>query len=820
MPDRPGLPAHWGRVTEVFGQCLALPASARGPLLEAEVPPVREEVRSLLVALEREDGRFSGNVLGMLPVTADALARDTLAAGTRVGAYEVVRELGRGGMGVVYEAFRVDDDFRKRVAIKVVGSQAQTEGMLRRFRRERRILAQLEHPNIAVLLDGGLSDRGVPWLAMEFVDGVPIDRYVEERRLPRAGRLALLRQVCDALQYAHQRLVVHRDLKPGNILVTAEGTVKLLDFGVAKILSDDASGGDETELGVRPFTPAYAAPEQILGAPLTTACDIHGLGLVMYQVLTGRHPWRTAGMTSDEVQRRIVAMEAPPASLGADLDAMLALALAKEPTRRYPSAGQVAEDLQRYAAGLPVTARRVGAWEQVRRFIRRHRAQVAAAAVALLALLGAVVQSQRAAARATREQARTAQVNAFLRDILASPDPDASGRDVTVLQVLSRAARDLESSRLAPDIEADLRHTIASSYYGLGAWDSSAVQSARAHALRQQVLGDADPRTADALRLRAVAAEALGENQRAESLVTAAVAWHRRAPVIDSALLADALFDQSRIAELVGRTAQAESLQRAVIAMRRGARDTTMRRGLPYALGGLATNFTYQGRLVEAESLLREAVRIEAGSGDTTRPRYREMQRELADLLETRGKYDEADSLMRQVIPALEQSLGPTHTTYLRALSNAARLRLRRGDAAGAVDLARQVAGQIGGALPENDPTAASVLQFLGAALDTLGRSNEAEQALRRAWALRRQSMPAGHWAIASAEATVGAHLLLVGRLRDAEPLLLRGYEGVVREHGPAAPYSTAIARRLVQLYERAGDGEQAAQWKPRAASP
>lgn len=326
--------------------------------------------------------------------------------GRVVGHYRLLRRIGEGGMGVVYAAERADE-FRRRVAIKLVRYTLETPEVLGRFHTERQTLALLSHPNIVTLLDGGATPDGMPYLVMDFVEGRPIDEYCEERRLPVADRLHLFVEVCAAVQYAHQNLVVHCDLKPGNILVTAEGAPKLLDFGIAKLLEPHTLGmtGYMTQAGQRPFTPAYASPEQVRGEPVTTATDVYALGAILYRLLTGHSPYRFRTESAAEIIEAVCSQEAQRASavvsesdpeklrrrLEGDLDAILLKALRKEPQNRYGSVEQFADDIRRHLEGRPVAARKGTFRYRAAKFIRRNRIMAAAAALSALAITAGII---------------------------------------------------------------------------------------------------------------------------------------------------------------------------------------------------------------------------------------------------------------------------------------------------------------------------------------------------------------------------------------------------------------------------------------------
>lgn len=353
----------------------------------------------------------------------------------RVGPYRLVRLLGRGGMGEVHLAERADGEYRGQVAIKLLAGPFGAERE-RRLRHERQILASLRHPGIAALYDGGITEDGQPYLVMEHVDGRPIDEYCEERRLTVRERLELFAKVCDAVQYAHARLVVHRDLKPSNLLVTSDGASKLLDFGIAKLLD----GAEPTRVEVRAFTPRRAAPEQVRGEPVSTATDVYALGLLLFELLAGRLP---DGPWEDEPPPRL------GRELGGDLEAILAKALARRPEDRYAAAGFLAEDVRRHLAGQPVQARRQTRVYVLRKFVKRHAVSVAVAALAALALAAMAWFAAGQARRAAQERDQALAAMDSLVDLLALADPMAGARteagtgadQVSVADFLARAER-------------------------------------------------------------------------------------------------------------------------------------------------------------------------------------------------------------------------------------------------------------------------------------------------------------------------------------------------------------------------------------------
>ena len=397
------------RIDELFSEAAELPTESRPAFLTeacGDDAALRFEVESLLAY----DPGTEDSISGLIEQAAAALFDSDLPEGTRIGPYRVLEELGRGGMGAVYLAVRDDDAYQKRVAIKLVKRGMDTDAVIGRFRQERQVLATLEHPYIAKLLDGGTAPDGRPYFVMEFVQGLSITSYSKACHLGVQARCELFRKVCEAVSYAHRGLVVHRDLKPGNILVSSDGAPKLLDFGIAKLLTADPHSSLTEVSGANPrmATIDYASPEQLRGLPVTTSADVYSLGVILYELLTGAAPF--AGKSGAEKERAICEDEPRPASamtrIDPDLDNIIAVALRKEPERRYRSVDELSEDIRRHFAGLPVAARGDGVSYRTGKFLRRHRIGVAAAAIALGGLLTGAVVAIREAHVADAQRAR------------------------------------------------------------------------------------------------------------------------------------------------------------------------------------------------------------------------------------------------------------------------------------------------------------------------------------------------------------------------------------------------------------------------------
>jgi eukaryotic-like serine/threonine-protein kinase len=456
---KPALPASdWERMQRLFFEAADLPPGERDRFLEsacADDQRLRSELESLLRTDLAKAHDFDAIVAG---VAHNMVGADPLV-GTRFGPWRVVSELGRGGMGVVYLAVRDDDQFQKQVALKLVKYGMDSAELLGRFRHERQILASLDHPYIARLIDGGSGPTGQPFLAMEYVAGDRIDTWCQMRQLSIAARCRLMLKVCEAVSYAHRNLVVHRDLKPGNILITADGVPKLLDFGVAKLLAPDSHREAAATTALqRVLTPEYASPEQVLGQPVTTATDVYSLGAILYELLSGKRAHRLNSVTPAEVERAVcqTAISRPSEVLdrsqanfaklrreiSGDLDNIVLMAMRKEPGRRYSSVEQLAEDLRRFLEGHPVAARQDSLGYTAGKFVRRHRVEVTAALLVFVSLVGGMVlaisewrqavtarhaaDAQRAVAERERTIAETARQSEAAQHRIADEQRDAA----------------------------------------------------------------------------------------------------------------------------------------------------------------------------------------------------------------------------------------------------------------------------------------------------------------------------------------------------------------------------------------------------------
>jgi tetratricopeptide (TPR) repeat protein len=484
----------FARVRELVERAHALDPDARRLLLDLECAgdgELRREVEALLRAAARSHG-FLERPPAVAPASSGGAERAEPGAGARIGPWVLSRPIGSGGMGTVFLASRADGEFEQRVAVKLIRSEHDTRDVLRRFRTERQLLASLDHPGIARLLDGGSTDDRRPYLVMEYVEGEPIDRFCQRRELGVRERVELFAKVCDAVAHAHKCLVVHRDLKPGNVLVTEEGEPKLIDFGIAKLLAPDPASGSQSTLdltgaGLRRLTPGYASPEQVRGDPVTTASDVYSLGVLLYELLAGARPYRIESTEPTAILRVVCESEPPPPSgaardeerarlLRGDLDAIAMKALRKEPDRRYRTVDQLAEDLRRHLGGRPVLARPDTVRYRTGKFVRRHRWSVLAASAALVALVAGLAASLSLYLRSERERVRAERRFEDVRELATGLlfDVHDKIRDLSgsteAREFIASTALERLDRLAAEDSEADpgLRHDLARGYVRLG----------------------------------------------------------------------------------------------------------------------------------------------------------------------------------------------------------------------------------------------------------------------------------------------------------------------------------------------------------------
>lgn len=801
---------RWGKLQELFEDAIALPGTERAAYLDAQCgadPELRREIDAMLAA-ERDATGFLGNIIGKAAAALTS-TEDSDLAGEHIGPYRIVSVLGRGGMGTVYLAER-DDAFHMRVAIKVVRGTLSGSDMATRFRAERQILASLEHPGIARLLDGGATTAGEPYLVMEHVDGVPIDEHCDAQRLSIDARLDLFLLTCAVVQYAHAQLVVHRDIKPANILVTAAGVPKLLDFGIAKLLAPDSVGQTivATATGARLLTPSHASPEQVRGEPISTASDVYSLGVLLYALLCGRPPYRFRSGTPQEIERLIceedpelpssaashdAGDDAPNAEtvsrarsttpdrlrrrLAGDLDIIVATALRKEAARRYASVESLADDVRRHRAGLPIAAHRDTLRYRAGKFLRRNRTAVSTAAAVLLALMGLTgFYTMRLAAERDRAQAaasKAEQVAAFLTELFAISDPGRSrGETVTARELLTRGAERIRTDLAGqPDVQADLMDLMGNVHFGLGLYEEAIPLLEQSLATRRRMLGETHVDVAHTLNALGVAHRLRGDYVAAESLAARGLEIQRRLHVGEHVEVAHSMADYAEVLRVRGELPRAESVYSEALAMRRRLLGDE-HADVADTKNNLALALDARGDHAGAIAMHREALAVRMRLFGENHIDVANSYDNLALALAASGEYAEAERLGRDALRLNRVLLGESEPRTVRIEARLARTLFARGDRAAAEPMARRALAAFRARLGEQHPYVAQSLNDLAEMRAAASDYAAADTLYRSALALRRRLLSPSSPATAETLSGLAAVLQHNGRCREAAPLI------------------------------------------------
>ena len=793
-------PDRWNEIDALFDAALDRPPEQRGAFLRERCGADEALFDAVCDLLEASD---AADFLDTSPAEQHRSAvRNALSdvfnwspealEGHRVGPYRLCGELGRGGTGVVYRAEREDGVFDQTVAIKLLAHRATTDGMLHRFEQEQQVLASLRHPHIAQLYTGGLTDDGQPYFVMEYVDGQPLDAYCDRRRLTIHKRLELFVTVVEAVQFAHRNLVVHRDIKPSNILVTRDGLVKLVDFGIAKMVDDDGPG--LTRTGERWMTPEYAAPEQIRGETITTATDIYQLGVVLYELLTGHRPFRAGHQSLYEIEKAVceedptrpstifgrslsqrsngasgvasastarrMAMPELQKMLSGDLDTIVMTALRKEPQARYASAEAMITDIKRYLNQEPVEARQ-GTWAyRSRRFVRRHRWSVATGAAFIALLIAFVfVYTYRVTAerdRAQREAEKSRQVSQFLVNLFEAGENNASADTLTAQDLLNRGLERTEELADQPLIQAQMLAAIGR------------------------------------------AQERLGYYAGADSLFQQALALRRQHLAPDHADVGKSLHDLATLNNNHQRHYwEALPQYRAALSIFRDKLGTDAPQTLE-TMEGLAKTLRQVNQPDSAEVLIREVLDARIRTQGTDHPRVWDTRGTLAYILRGIGKLDEAEYLFRLVLEHERTSASTTSETQIAALNNLAYLLVKKEEYNEAEALFREALALHHETYGEAHPRSLMIQSNnLYGALRRQRKYDEAEALLRDHLRIVRTNYPADHWRTGSAHGSLGELLVQREQLEAGVELLRERQRIYTRTLGPDHAWTAGAAVSL-----------------------
>lgn len=811
---------RWTLLQELFSRAVELPASEREAFIVRETADDADLRKELLSMVACDSGQSTGPLTHALGAALDATTRDRRRAmlGKIVGNYKLASVLGHGGTGTVYLGERADRQYSAQVAVKIIDTATVHGDLGMRFRAERQILASLNHPNIARLLDAGETQEGQPYLVMEYVHGEPVDRYCDRAQLDVRARLELFLEICSAVQYAHQNLIVHRDLKPANILVTAEGAPKLLDFGIAKLLDagDAASMLALTRMNDRLLTPEYASPEQILGRPVTTGSDVYALGVVLYELLTGLRPYVVPASASQlELERSICVTDPlrPSAAIrraaeaGAtegqssmlsiaaargltaerlqrkmigDIDAIVMRALRKEPQHRYGSIEQFTADVRRYLTREPVLARQGNWLYYSQRFVRRHAFGVTVTTAFVLFVLAFAiimsVQRQRIAEerdRATQESERAAKVSKFMVDVFADADPFTNfGEPRTATDLLDGAARRIQGDlNERPEVRVGLLEAMGRAYRRAGQSDRAVTFLEDSVRIREQARMPRDAQTGQVLTDLAIALRSVGRFDESDRRFREAMQLSQTTEGEQTMTQARLLVDLGRLELNRGNLDAAEGyLTRGLTLARKieGPRTTEV----AAILSDMSNVRAWRDDLDGAEQAAVQAVNIYRETANDYHPDRVMADYRLAEVLFLKGRTTDASVLYERALTAQRVLYGNASSQVADTLDSLARVRLIQNDPDDAAKLTREAIEINLNARGPNNYMTGYLQTNLAQILARQGKYAEAEKNLRDALDLYARTLPADHQYVASSEYVLGEVLLATGRLPDAEAML------------------------------------------------
>lgn len=814
--------SRWAHIDALFDAALALPSEARQSFLDSQCAgdaAYRSEVEELLRLATApspflQPAALAPAFLQAVLAQGDVPPRGGLSIGDRVGVWRVLREIGRGGMGTVYLVERADGQFEQKGALKLVRATLGSEEIASRLRRERRILASLTHANIARLLDGGQTEDGRPFLVMEYVEGCPIDRYCDNERLTIDERLELFLGVCSGVQHAHRKLVVHRDIKPSNIVVAADGDVKLLDFGIARLLTPTDRDEDAlTQPVMRILTPEYASPEQVRGDPVATASDVYQLGLLLYELLTGFKAQTVAGTAPAGMEQAIcAAMPVRPSvrvagaveiaaarrlsaaalvrKLAGDLDTMVLCALRKEPDRRYVSVGDLLADVERYRAGLPVHAQIDSFGYRTRKFVARRRTALlsSAAIVAIVAAALPAVVSERL--RTAREAARAEQVEKLVAEMFAFVSPRVIAQPPKAVHYVDHAARLVRGElKSEPRSQARLLMVIGQVYNAIGAYEASIQVFEESLAARRAVSGGDSIDLADALEWRGISEHYAGRYRAAEASLREALRIRLAQQEANAPETISAMIELGDLLHTRGRLIEAEEVLQDVLDIVRaspvssgGADAGREPLALARALSHLANVLRDRGQLDESAELFREAIYHLRQIHGEPNQQVAATQSYFARLLVMRSDFEDAERILEHATAVLRRIYDGDHPLVGTALREFGYLRIEQGRLAEAETLlneAQRIQQQLLGSSHSLVPRT---------------RAHQAELARRRgrtstAVLLARQTLEefdrlemSDHPSAIDARATLGEALMTLGQDDAAARELRRALSGGQRQ--------------------------------------
>lgn len=831
----------WKQLSRIFDMVLTLPPEGRTDYIKrvcGEDAELEKKIRLMLSQLEESD-QFFEERLGKnekLIKELDALITEQTGVedyfeGKKIGRWDILELIGHGGMGRVYKVQRVDESgIKQNGALKVIHKSLLTPSHMERFKLEQHILSGLQHPNISGFVDSGITADRVPYMVMEYVAGENILDYCNNRKLSVEERLNLFITVCKAIQYAHTSLIIHRDLKPDNIYVTEEGRIKILDFGIAKLMDPNLyeNSAIETQPGLRMLSLEYASPEQISGKMVTTSTDLYSLGILLSKLLTGLHPFDLDNLSYSEVEKRILEEDPPLASkrflglsnsdiqkqhleergaslseltriLKGDLDAIIYKSLHKDPERRYGSVEALITDLERYQNNMPVAARPDTFGYRSRKFIRRNRWAMAAAALIFIVLTGGIAATMYQAKQAEQNAREAEQVSAFLAQIFDGSDPNrANDGTMTARELLDqgyeRALYELDDE---PLLQAQILSMIGNIYSNLGLYEPSYLAISRSVELFQQER-ERSPRLASALLRLANLEYRLDNFEAAAEAARQALDLSIRYNGGDHPETASVMNTLAMSLEELGNKEEAYQYYRRIIDLRRGQPDQGS--NLAINLNNLAISLQNDGQYEEADALFSEAVSLINDILGSEHPFMAFILNGYSGLHQDRGDYHKAEENLRQALMIARAIFPETHPFIGVVQYNLAELFNKVESYPDAVNYYRLSLAQRRSALPGNHPDIANTLYAIGGVLIKKQKPEDAANYLKEAVDLRIEIYDEDNIEIALAKARLGHSLLLLSRYDEARYFLTDSYAKIKDHFGDDAPLTLELAANLTSI--------------------
>jgi serine/threonine-protein kinase len=871
-------PETWERVQAVFHQAVELPPAERRAFVGASCSGDRE-VESAVLGMLAEDARTESPLDLDVADVAQAVLDETGAVPPRfptVGRYILERRLGEGGMGVVYLARR--DDLGSQVAIKVLRDAWVSPSRRERFAAEQRTLAQLNHPSIARLYDADTLADGTPWIAMEYVRGTTLTEYCRTHGSTLRERLRLFREVCEAVQHAHQQLIVHRDLKPSNILVSDEGQVKLLDFGIAKQLESADVPSDQTGTLLRLMTPGYAAPEQIRGERIGVYTDVYALGVVLYELLCDRRAFNLSNRTptgagsvvaesTPEKPSRASRASSVGRSIGkaswADLDVLCLTAMHADPARRYPTVEALIRDLDHFVRGEPLEARGDSLGYRAGKFVRRNWRPIVAAGIAIAILTGLVtfytLRLDRARSAALAEAARTERIQRFMMQIFSGGENDAApASDLRVVTLVDRGVQEAESLAGEPAVQAELYQTLGVIYQRLGSYEQADKLLRTALERRRALFGAEHADVADSLLALGLLRVDQAKLDEAEQLVRQGLAQSERTLPPDHPGIARATAAMGKM--LRERGSYAESIRVLDRAVRLYSEAPSTASELAATLTSQANAHFYLGQFDESERLNKRVLELDRQLHGPRHPSVADDFLNLAAIESSRGRHADAERYDRQALDILEAWYGSDHPETASARTILAQALMYQAQYGEARDLLRQALATQERVYGSEHPRVAFALNELGNVAIRSNEVDEAQRSFSRALDIYRkvykgknyrigvalvnlasvsvarkaydqadrlfqdaldlyaEVLPADHLNTAVARVRWGRALVEQQRYREAEPHLLDGYRILNKQTRPPAAWLTSARENLARVYDATGQPEKGARFRAELA--